>query len=408
MKNCRDELHDDLARIPVPAEVRDRLRQRLQHGLEEAGEPTASRPGRPEVVPRGRVGTWGRLGAAAAVSVALLATVATVVSSRGRDQRARGSFLALPGHLALNTREPLVGAKKTTLAAAEVGADFVVPVPHSAVASTRNLSAVWLGSARRVALVFSGGEVSMELAPAAYRHPRQSFETFVSENTARASVQSLGGRPVLVIVPRTDPGRSNPAWVELDWNGVDVNIFSHHYGTRVLLRIAASLADPPAARCSVAQLKVSFFGESGAAGTGLIGIDLANTSSVPCWLHGVPRVSFFGPDGSRLPTTCGYCGRYFPPAVRVLLRHEATVPSSLLPGPATSAGFVIAKRDFPSGASNRCADVSSIAVELPGVLHRYGVRVALRGQNPLCGSPAPIGVSPIMSRLELFSYVVTS
>src|SRR6266568_6420320 len=45
-------------------------------------------------------------------------------------------------------------------------------------------------------------------------------------------------QPALIIVPRTDGCGSNPAWVEFDRRGVDINVFSSRYGTDDLLSVA--------------------------------------------------------------------------------------------------------------------------------------------------------------------------
>ena len=63
-----------------------------------------------------------------------------------------------------------------------------------------------------------------------------------TEKNAEAAVTQVNGQPALVITPDTDPAKTNPAWVKLDLNGIDVNIFSESYSTDQLLTVAATLA----------------------------------------------------------------------------------------------------------------------------------------------------------------------
>jgi hypothetical protein len=48
-------------------------------------------------------------------------------------------------------------------------------------------------------------------------------------------------QPALVITPRTDSCGSNPAWVEFEHSGIDINIYSSGYGTGTLPSVANSL-----------------------------------------------------------------------------------------------------------------------------------------------------------------------
>ncbi len=91
-------------------------------------------------------------------------------------------------------------------------------------------------------------------------------------------------------------------------------------------------------RCSTSQLRVNVFGASGAAGTGLTGIGIANTSTTPCWLQGVPTVDFFGRAKSGARTRLAVNLSYEGPAVLfprqpvgVILLHEEPVRSTLGP-----------------------------------------------------------------------------
>jgi hypothetical protein len=138
---------------------------------------------------------------------------------------------------------PLPGARPMSLAAARAAVDFPVPQPDVAAAGPANLSGIWAdGKSEQVALVYSGGDVTVMLARAADADPRTEFSKFIRENRARARLGSVDGDVALVISPHTDAKRSNPAWVGFDHDGVDVNVVSATRGTAVLLTVAGSLA----------------------------------------------------------------------------------------------------------------------------------------------------------------------
>jgi hypothetical protein len=95
---------------------------------------------------------------------------------------------------------------------------------------------------RQVALVFDNGKVEITMAPAQYRNPLRNFRAFIAENRVTAAIGQVNGQPALVITPKTDATtHSNPAYVEFDRNGIDINISSHTYGTGTLLAIASSM-----------------------------------------------------------------------------------------------------------------------------------------------------------------------
>ena len=53
----------------------------------------------------------------------------------------------------------------------------------------------------------------------------------------------VGTRVALVVAPHSDAKRSNPAWVEFDQGGVDINVVSATRGVAALLEVARSLAE---------------------------------------------------------------------------------------------------------------------------------------------------------------------
>jgi Protein of unknown function (DUF4232) len=161
------------------------------------------------------------------------------------------------------------------------------------------------------------------------------------------------------------------------------------------------------AKCQAQQLRVIFFGENGAAGTGNTSIAIANTSTRPCWLQGFPdvRVAEETPLAGQPPSRMSvrHAGPAFlfpakPP--RVVLRHAVAPP----PGvggrryPPISAGFVILNADW--GGPGSCPEVTSVAVRLPGLPARP---VTVPTQIFACYDY--ISVSPLLGRAPVISAV---
>ena len=67
------------------------------------------------------------------------------------------------------------------------------------------------------------------------------FTTFMRENHATARLGSVDGRVALIISPHTDACHENPAWVEFERKGVDINVVSTKHGTAALMTLAESL-----------------------------------------------------------------------------------------------------------------------------------------------------------------------
>jgi hypothetical protein len=138
--------------------------------------------------------------------------------------------------------EPLIGAQKTTVAGAQAAVGFSVPTPYNSLANRTDLSQVWVNKQHgQVALVFDRGRVTIMMWPATYSNPRIEFQTYIRENRVTASIQKVNDMLALVISPHTDFYKSNPAWIEFDRDGTDVNVVSTIYGTHALMAIANSM-----------------------------------------------------------------------------------------------------------------------------------------------------------------------
>jgi hypothetical protein len=135
--------------------------------------------------------------------------------------------------------------RATTIAGAQDAAGFSLLVPQVPAARPANLIHVWVDDRRHVALVFAAGKVTIMLARANYSDALADFRRFIVQNHVAASIGHVHNRPALVISPRTDVCGSNPAWVEFDHGGIDINIYSTSYGTDTLLSVADSLVPLP-------------------------------------------------------------------------------------------------------------------------------------------------------------------
>ena len=138
---------------------------------------------------------------------------------------------------------PIMGGTATTITTAQLVVRFPVPTPDNQSANPSNLTQTWVNNQRYVALVYAGGKVTITMAPALYPSALREFTRFIAQNGSVAQIGRVRGQPALVITPHTDACASNPAWVELDRKGIDINIYSGSFGTDTLLSIAASLRE---------------------------------------------------------------------------------------------------------------------------------------------------------------------
>ena len=119
-------------------------------------------------------------------------------------------------------------------------------MPSTLAARRANLAQVWVSThGRQVALVFGKGHVDITMAPAQYTNALTNFRAFIAEkkkNRVTDAIEQVNGRPTLVITPDTSAiCHCNPAYVEFDRNGIDINVSSHTYGTGALLAIASTM-----------------------------------------------------------------------------------------------------------------------------------------------------------------------
>jgi hypothetical protein len=141
--------------------------------------------------------------------------------------------------------DPLVQGQRVPAATAGAAAGFPVPTPRPDLAGAGSrLSQAWVNrQARQVALVLDRGRATVMMWPvtAANRNPVSYFRAFLDQHAAKAYLGRVGGSPALVIRPRTDAGRANPAWVEFYRDGVDINIYSSSDSAAGLIRLGDAM-----------------------------------------------------------------------------------------------------------------------------------------------------------------------
>ncbi len=88
------------------------------------------------------------------------------------------------------------------------------------------------------------GEVTIMMWPNHYPDVMAYFEDWIARNTAKAEIVQVGSAPGLVIHAGTDEDASNPAWVEVVANGIDINLYSYKHSTDELLRLVGTMIPP--------------------------------------------------------------------------------------------------------------------------------------------------------------------
>lgn len=135
---------------------------------------------------------------------------------------------------------PLIADRRTTVAAAQSAAGFPVLVPYDPALSPARETQTWVSN-QAVAFSYARGTITITMTLAAYADPLTWFHTLIAEIHAAATIGQVNSEPALVIAPNTDECGGNPAWVEFDHDGVDIDLSSHDYGTTTLLAVADSM-----------------------------------------------------------------------------------------------------------------------------------------------------------------------
>jgi hypothetical protein len=148
---------------------------------------------------------------------------------------------------------------------------------------------------------------------------------------------------------------------------------------------------PPSAsggstECVAADLKPSFLGTNGAAGTIAVGFALTNISSSTCTTYGWPGVLLLSSTDQALPTN----------AVRSSSDLLGSTPASNISlAPGQKASFRMIASDFASGNTASCPDATDLQIIAPN--DTATLKVAISGGIPACGratlSPMMVGTS---------------
>jgi hypothetical protein len=137
----------------------------------------------------------------------------------------------------------LPGGESTSLEGASGGVSFSILVADSAPATQETLGKVWLDAQDdMVALEYSSGDIDVVESPATYTDAKAYFQSIIDDGGAKESLTTVKGYPALAIEGKTDAFSSNPSWLEVDFDGVDVSISSMVYSVDTLNAIASSLS----------------------------------------------------------------------------------------------------------------------------------------------------------------------
>ncbi len=190
-------------------------------------------------------------------AVTVMCLTAAVLTSCSAAQPVKPDWNAIKNAKAgaveplVNWSQPLRNAHMVTLAMAAKDLGFAIPMPNAdsvirvgggATDHIRLIPGpVWV-SGPETALTFNGGTVTVLVGRATYKNPGKTFRTELAAiKVGHAAIGRVNNRPALVVQPRTDYTKSNPALVEFNLHGLDINVISTKYGTNLLIAIAESI-----------------------------------------------------------------------------------------------------------------------------------------------------------------------
>lgn len=167
-----------------------------------------------------------------------IVTIATFAFSVYRHTyKTQAGVLATPAG-----QPPILGATRVSLATAKAQTPFPLMLPADQNANVSNLTQIWWSSAdQEVALVF-GPKIEVFEEPSTITDPQSAFQDFLDQNLSKASIQTIQGQPALVIEPGTDYPGTNPAFVRVVLNGVNLAIQSDVLTSAQLVNVAESMS----------------------------------------------------------------------------------------------------------------------------------------------------------------------
>jgi hypothetical protein len=182
------------------------------------------------------------------VTLLLVGGVAVVASrlQNGPSTKARGGGEGVAGQAQSLTGDesPIGGGRIVDIATAAAEIKFGLLMPSSELASQSNLATVWSEpDQQEVGLVFESGDkrLVVDLYPAYLEDPKANYQAEIDLHLADQRLIEVLGQPAIVTEPYTDAPKTNPAWLQFDLGGVDVNLFSYQYSTTDLIDVAATL-----------------------------------------------------------------------------------------------------------------------------------------------------------------------
>jgi hypothetical protein len=135
--------------------------------------------------------------------------------------------------------------------------------------------------------------------------------------------------------------------------------------------------------CVAADLKPSFLGTNGAAGTIAVGFALTNSSSSTCTTYGWPGVLLLSSTDEALPTD----------AVRSSSDMLGSTPATAITlKPGQQVSFRLIASDFASGSTASCPNATDLQIIAPN--DTATLKVAISGGIPACGRAT---LSPLMA-----------
>lgn len=144
-----------------------------------------------------------------------------------------------------NGGNPLVAGHATSVATATrlVGFRLLMPRPTSAIGDVE-LSRTWVNPKdRQAALVFDGGKITVMMwpVPADRKNAIAYYKGIIKDHLGNDHIGIVDGVPALIIKQHTDVKHKNPAWIEFYKRGIDVTVYSAHYQTSALVKLADTL-----------------------------------------------------------------------------------------------------------------------------------------------------------------------
>jgi hypothetical protein len=188
----------------------------------------------------------GRFVAVVSILVVLMATPLAVTLARRGAQHSEGAGGVASGGggnaPALSGDAPFPGTS-VSLDEAKGALSYAVFLPEVSQANDQVVSSVWLQEqSQKLGVVYGDTDISLVIEPTDFSDGGAArFERYVRSGIAKSDVQLINGHQVLSVYPGTDTLGTNPSYVELVLDGLDISMFSKSEDPQVLLGAMKSL-----------------------------------------------------------------------------------------------------------------------------------------------------------------------